>query len=150
MVYHPILGLRVIKKRREVQSSGFWILGLNPPLSQTSSHTIKREFFIDNPLVRIHHYHLDDFSRPALRHGTSNSIYHVAQYLPSYPKPSTLNQGKLLERAPSMKMPPSPLVTSPSTSSVLGAISPPANAAASPPLLRASSKGMMMAQRTTS
>ena len=39
----------------------------------------KREFFIDNLLVRIH----DDFSRPALRHGSLNALSQAALYLPS-------------------------------------------------------------------
>jgi len=41
----------------------------------------EREFFIDNLLVRIHLIVEMIFSRPALRHGSLNSVSQVALYL---------------------------------------------------------------------
>ena len=50
----------------------------------------ERDFFIDNLLVRIHLIiamilvnHRDNFSGPALRHETLNSLVQVALYIPS-------------------------------------------------------------------
>jgi hypothetical protein len=40
------------------------------------------EFFTNNLLDRVH-YHRDDFSRPALRHGILNPLSQVAYYLPT-------------------------------------------------------------------
>ena len=42
---------------------------------------IEREIFIGNLLVRIHM--IIEMSRPALRHGSLNSLFQVALYLPS-------------------------------------------------------------------
>ena len=57
----------------------------------TTPDTIDREIVIDNLLVRVH---LNiEMSRPALRHGSLNSLFQVALYLPSYtitPEPRTL------------------------------------------------------------
>ena len=41
----------------------------------------EREIFIDNLLVRVHL--IIEISRPALRHGSLNSLFQVAVYLPS-------------------------------------------------------------------
>ena len=41
----------------------------------------EREIFIDNQLVRVHL--IIEMSRPALRHGSLNSLFQVALYLPS-------------------------------------------------------------------
>jgi len=41
----------------------------------------EREIFIDNLLVRVHF--IIEMSRPALRRGSLNSLFHVALYLPS-------------------------------------------------------------------
>ena len=41
----------------------------------------EREIFIDNLLVRVHL--IIEMSRPALRHGSLNSLFQVALYLPS-------------------------------------------------------------------
>ena len=41
----------------------------------------EREIFIDNLLVRVHL--IIEISRPALRHGSLNSLFQVALYLPS-------------------------------------------------------------------
>ena len=41
----------------------------------------EREIFIDNLLVRVHL--IIEMSRSALRHGSSNSLFQVALYLPS-------------------------------------------------------------------
>ena len=41
----------------------------------------EREIFIDNLLVRVHL--IIEMSRPALRHGSYNSLFQVALYLPS-------------------------------------------------------------------
>ena len=43
--------------------------------------TLEREIFIDNLLVRVHL--IIERSRPALRHGSLNFLFHVALYLPS-------------------------------------------------------------------
>ena len=40
----------------------------------------EREIFIDNLLVRVHL--IIEMSRPALRHGSLNSLFQVALYLP--------------------------------------------------------------------
>ena len=47
------------------------------------SHRCKREFFIDNLLVRIHLNHRDDFSGPALRHRSLTFLFQVALCLPA-------------------------------------------------------------------
>ena len=39
----------------------------------------ERKFLVDNLLVRIQ----DDFSRPTMHHGSLNSLFQVALYLPS-------------------------------------------------------------------
>ena len=41
----------------------------------------EREIFIDNLLVRVHF--IIEMSRPALRHGSLNSLFEVALYLPA-------------------------------------------------------------------
>ena len=41
----------------------------------------QREIFIDNLLVRVHL--IIEMSRPALRHGSVNSLFQEALYLPS-------------------------------------------------------------------
>ena len=41
----------------------------------------EREIFIGNLLVRVHL--IIEMSRPALRHGSLNSLFQVALYLPS-------------------------------------------------------------------
>ena len=41
----------------------------------------EREIFIDNLLVQVHL--IIEMSRPALRHGSLNSLFQVALYLPS-------------------------------------------------------------------
>ena len=41
----------------------------------------EREILIDNLLVRVHL--IIEMSRPALRHGSLNSLFQVALYLPS-------------------------------------------------------------------
>ena len=43
-------------------------------LPRASRHFLKKEFFVDNLLVRLHLL-IDDFSRPALRHGSLNSRF---------------------------------------------------------------------------
>ena len=43
--------------------------------------TLEREAFIDSLLVRVHL--IIEMSRPALRHGSLNSLFQVALYLPS-------------------------------------------------------------------
>ena len=48
----------------------------------------KRDIFIDSLLVRVHL--IIEMSRSALRHWSLNSLFQVALYLPSYPKPSPL------------------------------------------------------------
>ena len=45
----------------------------------------KRESFLENLLIRIHLNHRDDFSRPALRHESLNSLFQVALHLPPRP-----------------------------------------------------------------
>jgi len=47
----------------------------------------EKDFCIDNLLVRINLNHRDDFSRPALRHESLNSLFQVALHLPSYYNP---------------------------------------------------------------
>jgi len=42
----------------------------------------EREIFIDNLLVRVHW--IIEMSRPALRHGSLNSLFQVVLYLPSW------------------------------------------------------------------
>ena len=42
----------------------------------------EREVFIDNLLVRVHL--IIEMSRPALRHGSLNSLFQAALYLPSW------------------------------------------------------------------
>ena len=71
LLYHPTLGLRVIKKKRPSQV----------PRRRPHRHPPEREMFIDNPLVRVHS--IIEMSRPALRHGSLNSLFQVALYLPS-------------------------------------------------------------------
>ena len=48
---------------------------------QVRSAPEKREIFVDNLLVRVHV--IIEMSRSALRHGTLNSLFQVALYLPS-------------------------------------------------------------------
>jgi hypothetical protein len=47
---------------------------------ETNVH-LEREISIDNLLVRVHL--IIEMSRPALRHGSLNSLFQVALYLPS-------------------------------------------------------------------
>ena len=50
-------------------------------LEDVLSSATEREIFIDNLLVRVHL--IIEMSRPALRHGSLNSLFQVAVYLPS-------------------------------------------------------------------
>ena len=49
--------------------------------SWSSSQNAEREIFIDNLLVRVHL--IIEMSRPALRHGSLDSLLQVALYIPS-------------------------------------------------------------------
>ena len=72
----------------------FWIPGGNRKLDvilpgtwypNTHGARKERETFIDNLLVRVRL--IIEMSRPALRHGSLNSLFQVALYLPSYGTP---------------------------------------------------------------
>ena len=53
-------------------------------VKQHLAGTGEREIFIDNLLVRVHL--IIEMSRPALRHGSLNSLFQSALYQPSYQK----------------------------------------------------------------
>ena len=50
-------------------------------VTQVVAEAHEREIFTDNLLVRVHL--IIEMSRPALRHGSLNSLFQVALYLPS-------------------------------------------------------------------
>ena len=54
------------------------------PHIQVTRHGREREFFVYNLLVRIHIIVLINLSRTASRHGSLNSLFQVALYLPSW------------------------------------------------------------------
>jgi hypothetical protein len=51
----------------------------------------EREIFIDSLLVRVHL--IIEMSRPALRHGSLNSPFQIASYLPSSPNRPAAKRG---------------------------------------------------------
>ena len=57
-------------------------LSLSLGLRAISSRQVEREIFLDKLLVRVHL--IIKVSRPALRHGSLNSLSRVALYLPSW------------------------------------------------------------------
>ena len=63
----------------ESESGPVWSLCVRPEAVLAR----ERDFFIDNLPVRIQFIIEIDFSRPALRHGSWNSLFQVAFYLPS-------------------------------------------------------------------
>ena len=69
----------------ELMPGGGFVLATSRPKAG-SSWTREREIFIDNLLVRVHL--IIEMSRPALRHGSLNSLFQVALYLPSWTRSS--------------------------------------------------------------
>ena len=78
--FQTVLSVKVVSTR-------FCVSRRIPPQWRSSApswcETIQREreIFIDNLLVRVHL--ILEMSRPALRHGSLNSLFQVALYLPS-------------------------------------------------------------------
>ena len=52
-----------------------------PVVSKEVSKVREREIYTDNLVIRVHF--IIEMSRPALRHGSLNSLFQVALYLPS-------------------------------------------------------------------
>ena len=61
--------------------TGFELPKVAGRLERSLEGVRERDIFIDSLLVRVHS--IIEMSRPALRHGSLNSLFQVALYLPS-------------------------------------------------------------------